>query len=87
MAALALPLAGCVLSQPGKPDVRVALPKAPAHYAQCFTELTGKPIGPLTSETVVRLIADLRMSEKRKSQCGKDLLDWYARVRLAYGRT
>ena len=83
---LSVSLAGCVISQPGKPDVRVNLPKAPEHYLACFKQLVGKPVGQMTREKVVRLIAELKASDKRKSACGEDVLDWYARVRLEFGK-
>lgn len=86
VAALALCLAGCVF-EAGKPDVSVSLPKAPGYYLTCFSQLTDKPVGTLTRDKVVKLIAELRQSEKRKSQCGKDLLRWYDTVRVAYGKT
>lgn len=80
----ALILAGC--KQQGVPDVSVQLPKAPDYYAACFDKLTDIPRSSLTRPMVVKLIGQLRQSELRKTQCGKDLLDWYERVRLAYGR-
>ena len=86
VAALSLCLAGCVLSQPGKPDVSVSLPKAPAYYIECFNKLVKKPVGPLTREKVVLLIAELEQSDKRHTQCGKDLVAWYRAVRLAYAK-
>lgn len=76
-------LAGCVMQEAGKPDVSIALPKAPSYYMACFKQLTPEPTGSLTRDRVVKLIAQLRQSEKRKSQCGKDLLAWYAVVSLA----
>jgi hypothetical protein len=63
----------------------VVLPHAPAHYAGCFKQLTTIPISSLTREKVVLLVAELRKSELAKSRCGRDLLDWYGRVRVAYG--
>ena len=84
IAPLSLLLGGCVLTAAGEPDVRVSLPKAPSYYANCFTQLTAKPVGDLTRDKVVKLIAELRQSEKRKSQCGKDLLAWYDTVSQAY---
>lgn len=63
----------------------VVLPYAPSHYVTCFSKLSTIPIGSLTRDKVVLLVAELRKSELAKSQCGKDLLDWYARVRVAYG--
>jgi hypothetical protein len=83
---LCLGLAGCILSQPGKPDISVALPKPPDYYRACFAALTKEPAGTLTRERVVTLIAQLRQSEKRKSQCGKDLLAWYSAVQVAYAK-
>lgn len=86
VAALSLCLSGCILSEPGKPDVSVSLPKAPEYYRSCFRQLTPEPIGNLNRERVVTLIAQLRQSEKRKSQCGRDLLDWYGRVQIAVSK-
>lgn len=85
VAALSLCLSGCVF-EPGGPDVRVNLPKTPEYYRSCFTQLTAMPATNLTRERVVTLIAQLRQSEKRKSQCGKNLLDWYLRVQLAVSK-
>jgi hypothetical protein len=82
--ALFAPLSGC--KEQDAPDVSVQLPKAPEHYAACFDKLTDIPREKLTRSLVVKLIGELRQSELRKTQCGKDLLDWYDRVRLAYGR-
>jgi|SRR5581483_3750781 len=62
----------------------VKLPHAPAHYAACFSKLTAIPIGSLTREKVIELVARLRQSELAKSRCGKDLRDWYDTVRVAY---
>ncbi|ODA67693.1 hypothetical protein A7A08_01728 [Methyloligella halotolerans] len=83
--ALAVSLAGC--QKQGAPDVSVQLPKAPDYYAACFEKLTDIPRDRLTRPMAVRLIGQIRQSELRKTRCGKDLLDWYARVRLAYGRS
>jgi hypothetical protein len=52
----------------------------------CFHKLTPIPEKDLNREKVIQLIAELRRSEVRKSQCGKDLLEWYDTVRLAYGQ-
>ena len=86
MAALALPLVGCTVKNPGKPSVNVALPKTPAYYTACFNELTpaaerGKK---LTRAGAVRLIAKLTVSDKRHTKCGRDFLKWYAVVRASY---
>lgn len=62
----------------------VKLPHAPTHYLACFKQLTPIPVESLTRDKVVRLVAELRKSELAKSRCGKDLLDWYARVQTAY---
>lgn len=86
LALLCLSLGGCIISQPGKPDISVQLPKAPDYYRACFAALTKEPVGSLTRERVVVLVAQLRQSEKRKSQCGKDLLAWYETVRVAYAK-
>ena len=80
---LVLALAGC---KTGGLDVSVKLPHAPQYYAACFNELTDVPIETLTRDRVVRLVADLRRSEKRLSRCGHDLLKWYDTVRLAYAK-
>ena len=85
VAALSLGLAGCML-EAGKPDVSVSLPKAPGYYLTCFSQLTATPVGTLTRAKVVKLIAELRQSEKRKSTCGKAILSWYSTVRLAYAK-
>jgi len=63
----------------------VKLPHAPSHYLTCFKSMTTIPVESLTRDKVVRLVADLRKSELAKSRCGQDLLDWYDRVRVAYG--
>jgi len=75
---------GC---QPQTPSAKVGLPAAPAHYVACFKKLTDIPVGSLTRDKVVQLVAKLRHSELAKSQCGKDLLAWYATVKTAFGRT
>ena len=62
----------------------VKLPFAPSHYVTCFKSMTTIPVESLTRDKIVRLVADLRKSELAKSRCGSDLLDWYARVRVAY---
>lgn len=62
----------------------VNLPYAPQHYVDCFNKLTPIPIKTLDKQMVVKLIADLRRSELAQSQCGKDLLAWYDKVRVAY---
>jgi hypothetical protein len=85
VAMLSLGLSGCIL-EPGKPDVSVQLPKPPSYYWQCFHKLTPTPRGELDRAMVVKLVAELRQSEKRKSQCGKDLLAWYDTVSLAYAK-
>ena len=82
---LALPLVGCVMD-PGKPSVSVNLPKAPAYYSACFSQLTDIPQDKLTRAKVVVLVAELRRSEKRHSKCGRDLLRWYETVRMTYAK-
>ena len=84
---LALPLVGCMVDNPGKPSVSVSLPKAPAYYERCFAELTDIPVGTLTRDKVVILVAELRRSEKRHSKCGRDLLRWYETVRSGYAKS
>ena len=76
----ALALAGC------DPQVGVKLPHAQQYYVTCFNKLTTIPLGSLTRDKIVQLVAQLRHSELRKSQCGKDLLGWYAKVSAAYGK-
>ena len=83
---LALPLAGCIINDPGKPDVRVTLPKAPAYYTKCFATLTDIPTGTLTRAQIVVLIGQLRKSEKAKSKCGQDLLLWYDTVKEGFAK-
>lgn len=73
----------CQVREPGKPAVTVNLPKPSAYYLACFNKLTPIPTSDLTREKVILLVAELRKSEKAKSQCGKDLLDWYERIRIA----
>jgi len=84
IAALTWPLAGCVTN--GTSGHSVKLPEAPGYYAACFTKLTNIPATNLTRDRVIKLVAELRRSELRHSQCGKDLLAWYATVRTAYGK-
>ena len=74
---------GC--DQKGAFPPGVKLPFAPSHYVTCFKSMTTIPVESLTRDKVVRLVADLRKSELAKSRCGTDLLDWYDRVRVAYG--
>ena len=64
----------------------VSLPHPPAYYKACFEKLTPIPAGDLTRADVVRLVAQLRHSELAKSRCGKDLLNWYDTVVVAYGK-
>lgn len=84
---LLLSLTSCVLSEGlGRPNVTVQLPKAPEYYLKCFESLTPIPVKDLNREMVIKLVAELRQSEVRKSRCGKDLLIWYATVQRAYGQ-
>jgi hypothetical protein len=81
---LTLPLAGCVTT--GQSGHSVQLPKASAYYIACFNKLTDIPVGSLTRDKVVHLVAELRKSELAKSQCGKDLLKWYNSVKTAFAK-
>ncbi len=75
-----LPLAGCIWDQQAPPP-NLSLPKAPDYYRLCFAKLTNIPKGTaLTRDMIVALVAELRRSEKRLSQCGKDLLKLYDMV-------
>ncbi len=76
-------LTGCVTSggsqTPVTGTIDAHLPPAPSDLAGCFARLVPQPEGgALSRERVYRLIADLKASELRKSQCGRRLLDWYA---------
>ena len=53
-------------------------------YRECFTQIVGRPAtGALTQDDVFILIAALRNSEIRKSQCGLRLIAYYEKLRLA----
>ena len=85
IAAMALLLAGCVFTPLGA-NFSVKLPHTSQYYVACFNKLTPIPVGNLDRATVVRLIAELRVSELRLSQCGKDMIAWYDTVVKAYGK-
>lgn len=56
----------------------ISLAPIPADMRTCFVKLTGAPMpGAMDSRAIVRLIADLRKSEKAKSACGVRLLKLY----------
>lgn len=56
----------------------IPLTHVPADIRRCFKTLTGEPMpGAMDKEKVMELIAALRASEVRKSQCGKRLLALY----------
>ena len=64
----------------------MALPHPPAYIVKCFEEVTQVPTASLQSrEQVMGLIASLRRSEVNKHRCGKDMLQWYDKVRVTYG--
>ena len=84
--ALMFTLSGAEGCNPRVQKATVNLPHTPSYYRACFSKLTPIPIGTLTRQKVVRLVAVLRRSEKAKSQCGKDLLAWYDTVRLTYAK-
>lgn len=68
------------------PDPRVALPRAPQYYRDCFAKVTAIPANQITRDQVVQLVAKLRKSELGMSKCGKDLLAWYDKIVATYGR-
>ena len=66
-------LTGCAGSG-NKPS----LSPIPADIKTCFDYLVPKPpAGALSKKQVVAVIADLKKSELRQSQCGKRLIAWY----------
>ncbi len=77
----------CEVKKPDGTAVTVNLPKPNAYYWDCFNKLTPIPAQNLTRDKVIRLIADLRKSELAKSQCGKDVLTAWEKVRVAVGKT
>lgn len=81
LAFLPIALAGCETSggSQANPDGRFDLAAVPADIRLCFSEVVPRPAGdgPMTQKQVAKLIADLKQSEKAKSDCGRRLIDLY----------
>jgi hypothetical protein len=78
---MALTLGACGPSgtAPQSGSIKIALPPAPGDLQACFSRLVPAPEGStLTRQQIVRLVADLKQSERAKSLCGRRLLAWYA---------
>lgn len=83
---LALPLAGCVTKVNVTPRVAApTLPPIPARLNGCFKTLTPIPVQRMSGKQLTLLLSIVRQSEARKTRCGRDLIQWYARVRRSYG--
>ena len=81
LAFLPILLAGCATSgvHPQSPDGRFDLAAVPADIRRCFDEVVPRPAGDggMSQKQVTRVIADLKQSEKAKTDCGKRLLHLY----------
>lgn len=72
-------LSGCAGFGNKEPVVQQQqLAEIPADIRVCFNQMVPAPIaGKLTKQQVFKIIADLKRSEKAKSQCGKRLIEFY----------
>lgn len=57
----------------------------PARIRGCFSKLTPIPVKDMSGDELVRLVADLRVSEVKMSRCGRDVVQWYDGVRKDFG--
>lgn len=61
------------------------LPELPSEFERCFANEVKRPAdAPMDKATIVRLITDLKKSERSKSQCGKRLINFYEGVKSRY---
>lgn len=71
-------LTACETSGTGSSTIKYDLAGVPNDIRSCFTKLTGKPQkGVMSEREAAALIAALRKSEVRESNCGKRLLAIY----------
>lgn len=59
-------------------------PRLPTHLEFCFGEKTRLPEPPWTKAVVTKIITDLRRSEIGRTNCGRQLIEFYNGVRAAY---
>lgn len=52
----------------------------PTHLRTCFQQVTGLPAGAWTSAQTAEVIGKLRKSELDKTDCGRQLLQFYDEV-------
>lgn len=70
-------LTGCA-SNFGGSDQPVVLPAVPTELTQCFNDKVPAPkAGPMSRQEVYDLIARLKKSETKMSQCGQRFELWY----------
>lgn len=78
---LLVALAACATPRVEQPEAP-QLPPVPTHIRACFSGVTSLPAGDgWTSEVVAEVIAELRVSELAKTDCGRQLLAFYDELR------
>lgn len=80
-----LTASGCAASG-GKPDLSLALPPIPGDIRVCINKTVPQPERIKTKADVVRVITELKKSERAKTACGKRLINLYDRHRELFTR-
>ena len=63
------------------PEMRTTpLPAVPSHLRVCFQTVTGLPAGDWTVAQTAEVVGKLRKSELDKTDCGRQLLQFYDEV-------
>lgn len=79
-ACLLTSLGGCATSGSIPALQQEPLPAVPTHLRTCFQQVTGLPAGAWTSAQTAEVIGKLRKSELDKTDCGRQLLQFYDEV-------